>query len=112
MRPEFQRDLWSLAIGTAALAAVMLSAALHRAGVPGRAIIGVAVSVAVATGLTLGISELIDRLGRQKTRRKAAKALHSPRVTRKEAQQPVPPQREQQGHANDQNGAAERYHDE
>ncbi len=114
MRPEFQRDLWSLAIGTAALAAVMLSAALHKAGLPGRDVIGVAMTFAVATGLTLGISQLIDRLSRQKSPHTAAKRPHPSGVTEKEAQPGVenPSQREQQGHTNDQSGAAERYHDD
>jgi hypothetical protein len=114
MRPEFQRDLWSLAIGSAALAAVMLSGALHKAGVPGRDVIGVAIMFAVATGLTLGIAELVDRLSRQGVQRDAAKKRHSPRATETEAPQPVeqPSQREQQGQANDQGGAAERYHDD
>ncbi len=114
MRPEFQRDLWSLAIGSAALAAVILSGALHKAGVPGRDVIGGAISFAVAIGLTLGIGELLDRLSRQNVQRAAAKKLHSPEAKGKEAQQPIetPSQREQQGHANDQGGAPERYHDD
>ena len=114
MRPEFQRDLWSLAVGIAALAAVMLSGALHKAGVPGRDVIGVAITFAVATGLTLMIGELLDRLGRQSVRRAGSKGPQSSAVAEKEPERPVetPSQRQQQGHANDQSGAAERYHDE
>ncbi|MBV8792628.1 MAG: hypothetical protein JO237_11335 [Pseudolabrys sp.] len=114
MRPEFQRDLWSLAVGCAALAAVMLSGALHKAGVPGRDVIGVAITFAVATALTLMIAELLDRLSRQSVQRAGSKRSPSPEVTENEPQRPVeePSQRQQQGHTNDQSSAAERYHDE
>ena len=114
MRPEFQRDLWSVAIGFAALAAVMLSGALHKAGVPGRDVIGVAITFAVATGLTLMIAELLDRLGRQSGRRDGSKRPPSPGVMENEPQRGVeePSQGQQEGHTNDQSGAAERYHDE
>ena len=112
MRPEFQRDLWSLAIGSAALAAVILSGTLHEVGAPDRDVIGVAITLAVATGLTLGIGELLDRLSRQNVQRAAVEKLHSPEAREKEAQQPIetPSQREQQGHANYQSSAPERYH--
>jgi hypothetical protein len=114
MRPEFQRDLWGLAIGSAALAAVVLSGALHKAGVPGRDVIGVAITFAVATSFTLGIGELLDRLGLQSVQHGAANKPRSPEATDKAAPQPIEPasQREQQGHANDQGGAPERYHDD
>jgi hypothetical protein len=114
MRPEFQRDLWSLAVGCAALAAVMLSGALHKAGVPGRDVIGVAITFAVATALTLMIAELLDRLSRQSVQRAGSKGPQSRGVAEKEPQRSVeePSQRQQQGHTNDQGGAAERYHDE
>ncbi len=96
----------------------MLSGALHKAGVPGRDVIGVAITFAVATGLTLMIGELLDRLGRQSVRRAGSKG-HARGVAERESQRPLderpveePSQRQQQGHANDQSGAAERYHDE
>jgi hypothetical protein len=111
MRPEFQRDLWSLAIGAAALAAVLLSSALHKAGAPGREVIGVAITFAIATGLTLMIAELLDRLGQQGGRHAAP---HARELEERESRPPLetPSQREQQGHAHDQGGAAERYHDD
>jgi hypothetical protein len=114
MRPEFQRDLWSLAIGAAALAAVLLSSVLHKAGVPGRDVVGVAITFAIATGLTLMIAELLDRLGRRDERHAASKAPHSRELGEREPRPPIetPSQREQQGHAHDQGGAAERYHDD
>ncbi len=118
MRPEFQRDHWSLAIGIAALAAAMLSGALHKAGVPGRDVIGVAMTFAIATGLTIAIAEFIERLGRLKVRRAASsdrrasqRAEPPPGLQEKAPQRPIeaPSEREQRGHSNDQ--GVERDHD-
>jgi hypothetical protein len=114
MRPEFQRDIWSLGIGAAALAAVMLSGVLHKAGAPARDVIGVAITFAIATGLTLMIAELLDRLSRRDGRRAASARLDSRKLGETGSQRSVETssQREQQRHAHDQGGAAQRDHDD
>ena len=66
MRPEFQRDLWSLGFCSAALPAFMLSNVLHKAGLPGRDIAGVAITFAIALALIVFIAEVLARLGRPK----------------------------------------------
>jgi len=66
MRPEFQRDLWSLGVCSAALPAFMLCNVLHKAGLPARDVVGVAVTFAIATGLIVFIAEVLSRVGRPK----------------------------------------------
>jgi hypothetical protein len=66
MQPEFQRDLWSLVFCSAALPAFMLSNVLHKAGLPGRGVAGVAITFTIALALIVYIAEVLARAGRPK----------------------------------------------
>src|SRR5262245_44970562 len=104
MRPEFQRDVWSLGFCSAALAAVLLSNVLHKAGLPGRDVIGVAITFAIAIGLTVLIAEVLGRLGWPNARRSRPDSRDDSGTSSLKTQQ--------QGQANDKRGAAERDHDD